>query len=121
MAANMKLLRRLEHVARTMPRKEFNMEKWQCGTTRCWAGWATQDPVFQKAGLRMHSTCIPKTQKHAGYDALRDVLGITRAEVFDLFCPSAYPSYRPLLRSLLARLRQVMANYDSKGKRVVKP
>lgn len=46
-------LLKLAGILDNVPRKEFNMNRWDCGTTACAAGYACRDPGFRRLGLRL--------------------------------------------------------------------
>ena len=98
-----KRLRRLSAFLKTIRPRDFDMETWRfgpdpepktCGTTGCALGWACTIPEFKEAGLKMYGGC-PRYADGAGihtdgYHAGAEFFGLTLAQSYHLFDPSAY-------------------------------
>ena len=47
-----RLLRLADVILPKVPKANFDMSYWECGTTACAIGWACQDPVFNAEGFK---------------------------------------------------------------------
>jgi hypothetical protein len=106
MTYNLEAFAELKRVADEMPRDRFDMQHYnsedECGTTRCWAGWAALDPYFNE---RMGSYL-------GWFDYARSfcrILGIDGYEYAYLFMPSRYDSFTPTAKELKAHADTVLS------------
>lgn len=118
-------LLRVADLIETVPISRFDMVLWglkgtgpECGTVGCAIGWATQDPWFQKRGLRSRKTTPsllpmiynPKTGRvltsiDAGFDAVEHFFGLSEEDARYLFCALQYEAERPRPKTVSKRIR----------------
>jgi hypothetical protein len=82
----------------TVPKREFNLYGWKCGTTACACGHACSIPSFRRAGLSIDMrgkefTGIAlqlKDERLEDFVAVEAFFGLNREESLTLFHPGKY-------------------------------
>ncbi len=80
----------------TVPKREFDMAYWKCGTTACAIGHACSIPSFRRAGLKLVGAQIyddgapyiqhyPEFDDEVGFDAAANFFDIDDREAESLF------------------------------------
>lgn len=86
-------LERLRALLASKAEEEVDLSTWAypCGTVFCAVGWATQDPDFQKEGLKLGHTINslrgPKFGELDDWHAVEAFFGLTPGQAECLFMP----------------------------------
>lgn len=117
-----RLLRLADFLEKDIPREKFNLDVWcsgewyECGTTACACGWATQIPEFAEAGFKLipfrcevdgerYFSSDLYFQESYGFDAVTDFFSIHRDSARYLFYNQSYPEDGRSLNDVVARIR----------------
>jgi len=109
---NKKRLLKLADYLDTVPRKNFNIDIWRCGSVGCAMGHACDIPAFKRVGLKLmtrYDMLCPALGRLIAFDAAAKLFSITHYQATCLFSPIGYGRQRgPGV--VAKRIRRFVAN-----------
>lgn len=125
---NKKRLLKLADFLETIPRKVFNIDRWEtrpqtkpegekpgeCGFAGCAVGWAAHAKLFRGFRLSRNINILPQPsyKGRTGFGAVEEVFGLTLTDAEDLFLCMGYPTARspldPTPKEVARKIRKLV-------------